>query len=194
MKTKLKEAKFQSIPQFTRPANYQVDVFWKYVEDWITKYDLEIDIDPDFQRGHVWIEEQQVRYVEFILRGGASSRDIYWNCSSWMDKFDTPVELVDGKQRIEAVRRFLRSEIKAFGYYYKEYKDSLPLNASFRFHVNNLKTRADVLQWYLDLNDGGVVHTKEELLKVRKLLKAERLITFVRNNFAKEYKDETKQS
>jgi hypothetical protein len=29
------------------------------------------------------------------------------------------------------------------------------------------------LQWYLDLNDGGVVHTKEELDKVRGLLTLE---------------------
>jgi hypothetical protein len=182
MKAKIKEPKFNLIPQFTRPANYQVDIFWSYVEDWVNKQDFVVDIDPDFQRGHVWTEEQQVRYVEFILRGGASSRDIYWNCSSWMTDFDTPLELVDGKQRIQAVRKFMKSKIKAFGYYFKDFTDRLPLSASFRFHVNNLKTRADVLQWYLDLNDGGVVHTSDELNKVRKLLKAEKIINFVRSN------------
>ena len=36
--------------------------------------------------------------------------------------------------------------------------------------INNLKTRGQVLEWYLQLNDRGVVHTKEELDKVRRLL------------------------
>lgn len=30
--------------------------------------------------------------------------------------------------------------------------------------------RAQVLRWYLALNDGGVVHTEDELFKVRRLL------------------------
>jgi len=169
--------KFKDIPQFTRDGNYVVNVSWRYLEETLNHYkeDFELQLDPDFQRPHVWDLEKQQRYVEFILRGGKSSRDIYFNQANWMRwKKDTdlknPLVLVDGKQRLNAVRLFLNNEIKAFGCYFKEFEDSLHITVDFIFHVNSLYTRKEVLQWYLDLNSGGVVHTEEELDHVRKLL------------------------
>jgi hypothetical protein len=40
--------------------------------------------------------------------------------------------------------------------------------------MTDSKTRAEVLQWYLDLNTGGVVHTDEEIAKVERMLEAEK--------------------
>lgn len=40
--------------------------------------------------------------------------------------------------------------------------------------MNDLDTQAEVLQWYLDINSGGVVHTEAELDKVRWLLEVEK--------------------
>ena len=170
---------FADIPQFTRDGNYQVNVSWNDLQHWIDRNRNDrlfvFDMDPDFQRGHVWTEEQQSRYVEFILKGGKSSRVIYWNCPGWMRDFRGPFQLVDGKQRVSAVLRFLRNELPAFGYLINEYTGNLRLaREDFLFNVNDLNTRAQVLQWYLDLNAGGVVHTSEEIDKVRKLLDAEK--------------------
>ena len=68
-------------------------------------------------------------------------------------------------------------QLKAFGLYRNEYGDQPDqLDASFKVHVNNLKTRAEVLQWYLDLNTGGVVHTDEEIEKVKQLLNVQAVI------------------
>jgi len=44
----------------------------------------------------------------------------------------------------------------------------------FVFSMNTLRTKAEVLEWYLQLNSGGVVHTEAELKRVRKLLVRER--------------------
>ena len=33
-----------------------------------------LQLNPDFQRGHVWTEDQQVKFLEFILRGGKTGR------------------------------------------------------------------------------------------------------------------------
>ena len=174
--------KFADIKQFTRGANYRVNTSWKYLEETIKRYDdraipgFVFDMNPDFQRGHVWAEEQQRRYVEFILRGGQSSREIYWNCKGWQGKYDGPMVLVDGKQRIEAALKFLRNELAIFdGHFYKDFGDSILIrDPAFVFNVNDLKTRAEVLQWYLDLNSGGVVHSKEELDRVKELLNKEK--------------------
>lgn len=165
--------KFRDIPQFTRDSNYHMDSGWDYLfTSWISDMEetANLDLDPDFQRGHVWSEDQQIRYCEFILRGGKSSKELYFNCPGWPNTAGQMV-LVDGKQRLEAVRRFIQGEIAVFGYFKSEWTDRLDmLKARFSININNLETKAEVYQWYLDLNDGGVVHTEEELDKVRKLL------------------------
>lgn len=132
-------------------------------------------MDPDFQRGHVWTEVQQIRYVEFVLRGGESSREIHFNHPGWMNSYEGAMVLVDGKQRLESVRKFMRNELPIFDGHTLSDFDEKPsiLRADFIIHVNDLPTRAEVLQWYLDLNDGGVVHSSEEIQKVRKLLEEE---------------------
>ena len=170
--------KYRDIPQFTRDSNYHVDIAWDYMfsdTGWMVDMiaGSRLDLDPDFQRGHVWTEDQQIRYCEFILRGGKSSKELYFNCPSWPNDFDKQMVLVDGKQRLEAVRRFMFNEIQVFGHFRDEFEDRLDmLKARFSVNINNLETDAEVYQWYLDLNDGGVVHTKEELDKVRKLMAA----------------------
>lgn len=171
--------KFADIPQFTREGNYHFTVSWAYLErtlaSWNNPEDGEyVDMDPDFQREHVWTEAQQIAYCEYILRGGISGKTIYWNNPSWMRGFNQPTVLVDGKQRITAVLRFLRNEIPVFGHFRKEYEDKLDVTRhTFDFVINDLKTRKEVLQWYLDLNTGGTIHTNEEIEKVKRLLKKE---------------------
>lgn len=179
--------RFQDLPLYTRTASYVIDVFWDHLEVSLERYSEDgkgwngLDLDPPYQRAHVWNETKQRQYVEYILRGGKSSRDLYFNHPNWMGNFRGVLELVDGKQRLEAVRKFLRNELRIFpsvlndqrGFLYSDFTDGLPIHAGFKFHINDLKTRKEVLQWYLDLNEGGVVHTEEELSKVREMLNSE---------------------
>jgi hypothetical protein len=176
----MKYTRFRDIPQFTDCGKYAVDVGWDYLEPQLDGMNEGggLNLDPDFQRAHVWTEDKQIHYIEFVLRGGRSSRDLFFNCPSWSRRGkwaeEQPIVLVDGKQRLEAARRFIRNEIGAFGSLYREFTDRMRIhNATFRVHVNDLQTRTEVLQWYLDLNTGGVVHTTEEIEKVRRLLEQE---------------------
>ncbi len=168
--------KFSEIPQFTSRGRYEVTIPWRdlvHVLDGYSK-DFNIDLNPDFQRGHVWTKEQQMRYVEFILRGGHGGRVILFNHPGWMKTFEGDMVLVDGKQRLEAVTKFLNNQMNAFGFLYCDYEDKLNFTDHyFLFNVNNLKTRKEVLQYYLDFNSGGTVHTQEELDKVWTLLEKE---------------------
>jgi len=169
---------FESIRQMTL-SQYQVDIGWNNLENTLEFYEegWGLELDPDFQRGHVWTEKQQIGYVEFILRNGQSGRDILFNCASWdCSPGKHPIQCVDGLQRLTAVRKFMGNEIKAFGYYLREYKEKRTdlMVARFRFHINILKTREEILQWYLDINTGGTVHTNAEIEKVLRLLKIER--------------------
>ena len=161
--------KFQDIPLVT-VAKYKVDVMWNYLENWLETEDP--DMNPDFQRGYVWNQTQKEHYVEWILRNGDSGRDIYFNHPGWFREWDGRMVIVDGKQRVEAVLAFIHNKVKAYGYYRKEYQDQWNnLHCSFHVHVADLETRKEVLQWYLDMNTGGTMHTNEEVEKVRELLR-----------------------
>lgn len=80
---------------------------------------------------------------------------------------------VDGLQRATSIIRFVENEIKVFGHYYNEYEDSPRMNQGIRVNINQLATRKAVLQWYLEYNAGGTVHTEEELNRVQELLTKE---------------------
>ena len=82
---------------------------------------------------------------------------------------------VDGLQRITAIQRFMNNEIKAFDTYYKDFEDKLPRDLDMIVNVNNLKTRKEVLQWYIEMNNGGTPHTKEEINRVKILLETEKI-------------------
>ena len=171
--------RFRDIPPFTRSPNYRVDVPWSSVEDQLKSYERDacvfrqtFEIDPDFQRGHVWDRTKQIRYVEYVLRKGVGARDIFFNSPGWMQQevAGGRFVLVDGKQRLEAVRSFLRGEFPACGGFYSDFTDRLPHEASFVFRINDLPDDAAVLRWYLDLNSGGVAHSQEELDRVATML------------------------
>lgn len=172
--------RFADIPQFVPFRGcYQVDVPWDNIEQFIDRHSREFgsgfQICPDFQRGHVWSVKQKIAYIEFCLRGGASARMLLWNCACWHGGgTSSPLVLVDGLQRLTAVRDFLADEFRVFGSLFSEYTDELDvMSQRFRVYINTLPDRAAVLRWYLEINSGGVVHTQEELDRVRGLLNAE---------------------
>lgn len=71
--------KFAEIKAFTETA-YNVDVPFDYIKLHLQRWDkYGLQLDPDFQRAHVWTEEQQIKFVEYALRGGVSGRDFYFN-------------------------------------------------------------------------------------------------------------------
>lgn len=168
--------KFRDIPQVSKYAGYRINVSWRFLENWLNDIRLSngLDLDPLYQRGHVWTESQQVRYVEWVLRGGKSGKDLNFNSPGWQRTNDShPVELVDGKQRLTAVLRFLRNELKAFDSFYSEFEDRLPIDADFVVYINDFKTKKEVMQWYIDMNTGGTVHAEEEIVRVKRLVESE---------------------
>lgn len=168
---------FNDIPQFPR-AHYEVDISWDYLEAHLKHLaeSHKLDLEPDFQRAHVWTREQQVAYVEYSLMGGEVGRNLTFNHPDWLGTKNDPshrLEIIDGKQRLEAVRAFLRNEFQAFGNHFLEYIDFPRMTmVGFRFRVCSLKTREQVLQMYLNINAGGTPHTQAELDKVRNMLKS----------------------
>jgi len=165
-------AKFSDIKIFRVP-NYKVNVEWTSLDYNINRYKerYNLETDPDFQRGYVWTLEQKIAYIEFIIRGGDSGKSIYFNQTGWMGKIRGNMVLVDGKQRLTTVLDFINNKIPIFdGHYYKDFTDSLPSHCEFHFHVNDLPTKKDIIEWYLSMNTGGSIHTTEDLAPALNIL------------------------
>lgn len=124
-------AKWEAVPQLPK-AHYSVDFAWKNIERSLASFadGVELRLDPDYQRGHVWTEDQQ------RAMGGEVGRVLTWNSLDWPQAL-TPIELVDGKQRLTAVRRFIAGEIKCFGMRFAR-GDHLGLDQVFSFRVCSL--------------------------------------------------------
>lgn len=171
--------RFQDIPRLTENGQWECDFppdrLIKFVDENAADHGLQLC--PDFQRGHVWTEAQQVAFVEFFLRGGKTGRVVYLNDPNWQfshgptDYADFVV--VDGLQRLTAFRRFLADEFRAFGSLRSEFTDNIRLTNTMKVNINTLPTRAAVLQWYLEMNAGGTPHADAEIERVRGLLRAE---------------------
>ena len=167
---------FKDIPRMTKLGNWETSYDLDNLVEKIERLEREmnLEMDPDFQRGHVWKEKQQIKYIEFILKGGTTGKVIYLNHPNWMDSFEVGnvgFVCVDGLQRYTAIKRFVKNEIKAYDTYFKDFTGYLRLDQDIRLNINNLKTKKEVLQWYIEMNSGGTPHTIEELEKVKTMLK-----------------------
>ncbi len=171
--------KFKEIPRFTQRPTYHVNTDLDYIEHWIQNNidELELQRKPDFQRGHVWTKEQQIAYMEYLLRGGSSGKDFYFNRIGGFNNFNNTKAhfvCVDGLQRITAIFAFLHNEIPVLGCYRDEFDENLRMaDVMFSMYVNDLKSKKDVLIWYIEMNSGGTPHKPEEIEKVRNMLKTE---------------------
>ena len=175
--------KFKDIPRFTEKGDYEPTVGLNYLIGLLDEFekDYGLELNPDFQRGNVWTEQQQIAYLEFFLKGGTTSRVIYLNCPYFVrgtvedyksGKYDLPMVCVDGLQRLTAILKMIRGEIKVFGIYLQEFEDYKVMmrGLNIRINVNNLQTKKEVLQWYIDFNSGGTIHSDEEINRVKNML------------------------
>lgn len=172
----MKITKFTDIPQFTSNGCWQTNYSLKSLVSFIKEEveGLGLQLNPDFQRGHVWTEEQQISWLEYHLRGGKSGNTIYLNNPMWGLGYiveSGKYVCVDGLQRITSAQRFINNEIKVFGSYYKEYEGNIEiLGRNMIVNINNLKTQKEVLQWYVDMNIGGTPHTTDEIERVKRMV------------------------
>lgn len=166
--------KWNEIPKFKEfctlnPESIGFVGYVKRIKKEVDDYNLQLN--PDFQRGHVWTEEQQIAYIEFFLKGGKSGRDFYFNLNR------EEYVCVDGLQRTIALTRFVNNEIKVFGQYFDEFEFDKFLveyqtrdEFSVNIYRNNLNSKKEVLEWYVDMNTGGTPHTEEEIERVQKMI------------------------
>lgn len=183
---------YESIADRMIPYGDGFDVGWPYLEKHLQD-DIEetgLDIDPPFQRAHVWSDAQRVAFIEAVICGvSVSNRITIAHVGRRAYDMANGVEalhavLLDGKQRLETIRRFIRGELRVFagvdgraeGYTHFEMADTIRRVGRFsvEWRIVVVPTWEDVLRLYILMNGGGTPHTAEELDKVRVMLASTR--------------------
>jgi hypothetical protein len=160
-----------SLKIFKAP-NYEVSVELRGLEHnidrYVEKYDL--DINPPFQRGHVWSDAQRIAFMEYFIQGGAIS-PINFNHPNWQRSLEGTMTLVDGKQRLTTFILFLNNTLPVFGGHYRDdVMKTINIDRyNVKFAVNNL-SEAEAVEWYISMNAGGTPHTVEEIEVAKRYL------------------------
>jgi hypothetical protein len=137
-----------------------------------------MNLNPDYQRGPVWDEQRQRRFIGHCLEGGRQQPMYVQRDETYADLTE---EVIDGQQRLRAIAAFIYGEIPGEVYHegqwqelwYRDFNEvdrtSTRLSSRIVYGDWPLEER---LRFYLRLNSGGVAHTEEELDRVRALLVA----------------------
>lgn len=175
----------QQLEELIQPlpiAAYSVDLPLNAIETTLESYaqGYGLNLEPDFQRGHVWSESQRQRFIESLLRRALDSSSLliqfnapHWDDDGYAGHLSREIQLIDGLQRLTSVRKYIAGEIKPFGLSATDLEGTrYGLNRTkfmLRFSIHALQTEAEVLRYYLDLNTGGTPHAREEIERVHKL-------------------------
>lgn len=167
----------------------EFSVSFKYLDSWLDQ-EREIsrtkggvfDLNPDFQRGHVWTDDQASHYVLNAIRGMAPTT-IMFNSPNYDgrrgkqpgDMHDFDFVCIDGLQRLTAVRRFMSDQLPLpSGHFLKDLGKASGIlsriHLRFNVQIFVFSLKKDLIQFYLDLNTGGTPHTTEEIQRVRAML------------------------
>ena len=123
---------------------------------------------PSYQRGIVWDETQQIKFIESIWLGLPIGSYIYAT-----DTFHTENFLLDGQQRWNSIYRYIEDSFRVFDKLYSELESPDVLNFKsklFPGYIAKDFSESDQREIYERLAYGGTANTKaQETGEVRKL-------------------------
>jgi Protein of unknown function DUF262 len=140
-------------------------------------YYFGLDLDPDYQRDHVWSIEDKVSLIDSIFNHIDIGKFVYVYLEWAENDGKYAYEVLDGKQRIRAILDFYEDKFPYKGKYFSELSnrdhdhfDGYQISYA---EIRNA-TREQKLRYFLKLNTGGHIMSKEHLEKVREMLELER--------------------
>lgn len=143
------------------------------------QYLFGVDFNPDYQRGSVWDEEDREKLLDSIFAGREIGRFVFKQLPFIRANDDgNYYEIVDGKQRMLTLLAFYENRFPYKGVFYnglsaldKNWFMDAPIGVA---ELDQNATRAEVLEVFLALNEGGKPVAKEVLDHARELLNEEK--------------------
>ena len=145
----------------------QISVSLDYIQDELENHNT--DLAPAYQRGSVWTRAQQEAFMGHLLQGGEVLPLTFHRVPD-----SAHAEVLDGKQRLEAILAWLRGEVGArldssrvpvFIEDLEKRPNGEPVGLAriyLTFRYVNLPWKARVA-YYVRLNSAGTPHTPEQI-------------------------------
>jgi hypothetical protein len=116
---------------------------------------------PNFQRPLVWTQEQKIKLIESIWLG------IPIGTYTINEAYQTPYDMIiiDGQQRINAIKEYISDTFKVYDMFYSELRDSYKkrfINAIFPRYTTQSDDIEYLKKYYNLMNFGGTAHKKSE--------------------------------
>lgn len=131
-------------------------------------YYFGVDFEPEYQRDYVWNLEDKISLIDSIFNGIDIGKFVFIK-RGILD----PYEILDGKQRITALKDFYEDKFKYNGVYFSDlskgdqnYIENYAVSIA---EIDNID-KETTLRYFLKLNTCGKVMDKEHLDNVRKML------------------------
>lgn len=130
-----------------------------------------IDPNPTYQRGYVWSLEDKLRYIDSVFQGRDLGKFVFL-------KYEWPrtdIEVLDGKQRLDALMGFMSDQYQYKSYYWsqlskrdrQQFEDRQVQVAKLD---GSMMTEADKLRAFLSVNAAGVPQTEEHIAHIKQKL------------------------
>jgi hypothetical protein len=122
---------------------------------------------PDFQRGLVWSTAQQQALIASVWRGiPIGTYSLNFSTDDLPDDLTNIV--IDGQQRLNALRAYWDDEFSYLGYKWSEVSEldqRVFSRGQFPQARTSSRKRAEVIEYYTAMNFGGTQHTADEYVR-----------------------------
>lgn len=134
-----------------------------------------MNMSPSYQRGLVWTEKQKQEYLTALFKSRAEITPVFVQ-----ERFDGEehYEVLDGKQRLNAIFEFIEDKIELEGIKFSELsaEDTMRLlNYDIRY-TRILSYEGEIpedfkLEYFLEINEKGTKMSESQIEKVKNMLK-----------------------
>ncbi len=138
-----------------------------------------IDFDPEYQRGLVWNQEDKEKLIDSIFNNVEIGKFALIKTNFMKPGFDLSsnkfYQMLDGKQRLSAIREFYEDRITYKGLYFSQL--SLRDQNHFQHYkvvvaeVDEPEDKKLIYKYFLKLNTTGKPISEEQINKVKELIK-----------------------
>lgn len=122
-----------------------------------------------WHQGLVWSESESADYVEYMLTHRCVDDRFYFNQADYYATGEAPLVLIDGKQRLNAISKFVNNELEVFGGLFREFEE-LP-NIGIEIIMTDIQTDYELIRWYSQLNYHRVGLDVIERMRIEGLLR-----------------------
>lgn len=136
----------------------------------------QIDFNPKYQRDLVWTTEQKEKYIKALIQDKADITPTF--ITKPYTANDYLYEVLDGKQRLNAILSYIKGEFSIDGIYYKDLTQAdvhkflrTPYNYTIITYINekgeNSMPENMKIELFLQINEYGTKISQEELTRIK---------------------------